>query len=288
MTDLTERTAAIVARNATATDVDADDISTAALTLRDRLPAQALIELCVEQRRATPDRTRVQRLFGVRPLRADARSWYLGVLGELRVARELAGLGPEWTVLHSVPVGDRGSDIDHVVIGPTGMFTINSKFHERQRVWVGGGTLKVGGYPTQHLRNSLHEGERATALMSRAAGEVVEVTPLVVIVAAESITFGSKRPVVSVTSVARLRGLLRRSRSRLDWEQCQYLGAVAERPSTWSTRPLVATSPTLSAEFERLQREMSSASLVRMSWALGLLVAAGLASATLIVQTLQG
>ncbi|MBG6212216.1 hypothetical protein RCH23_000129 [Cryobacterium sp. CAN_C3] len=41
----------------------------------------------------------------------------------------LSKLGPEWTVLHAVPVGSGSSDIDHVVIGPAGVFTINTKNH---------------------------------------------------------------------------------------------------------------------------------------------------------------
>jgi hypothetical protein len=32
-------------------------------------------------------------------------------------------------VLHAVPVGDRGSDIDHVVIGHGGVYTVNTKTH---------------------------------------------------------------------------------------------------------------------------------------------------------------
>ena len=37
--------------------------------------------------------------------------------------RDLADLGPEWTVLHAVPVGAKASDIDDVLIGPAGRRT---------------------------------------------------------------------------------------------------------------------------------------------------------------------
>ena len=50
----------------------------------------------------------------------------------------LAQLGPEWTVLHSVPVGRGKSDIDHIAIGPPGVFTINTKFSPGKDVWVAG------------------------------------------------------------------------------------------------------------------------------------------------------
>jgi hypothetical protein len=35
---------------------------------------------------------------------------------------------PEWTVLHSVPVGTGSTDIDHIAIGPAGVFTLNTKY----------------------------------------------------------------------------------------------------------------------------------------------------------------
>jgi hypothetical protein len=256
----------------------ARDVEACALTLRDRLPAQALIERCVEEREATPDRSFWQRLFGVRPLSSDARSWFQGALGELKVARGLEGLGHEWTVLHSVPVGQRGSDIDHIVIGPSGVFTINSKFHERQRVWVSGSTLRVGGYPTQHLRNAEFEGQRASQMMSRASGIDVHARPLVVIIDAQSISYGPNKPTVPVVSLGKLSRMLRRSRHTLSATECAYFADVAADPSTWSPVPLYAAEPDLRERFDALQREMRSASLVRVGWVAGLAVALALAA----------
>ena len=53
--------------------------------------------------------------------RAAERRWRRGAEGEEVVARRLAALDSSWHVLHSVPVGNRDSDIDHVVIGPGGV-----------------------------------------------------------------------------------------------------------------------------------------------------------------------
>lgn len=74
-----------------------------------------------------PHRSRLARIFGVRPLGSESARWYWGALGELAVGRSLTQLGPEWTVLHAVPVGRDKSDIDHVVIEPGGVF------HRRHR-----------------------------------------------------------------------------------------------------------------------------------------------------------
>ncbi|WP_375231873.1 nuclease-related domain-containing protein [Curtobacterium sp. MCPF17_003] len=71
------------------------------------------------------------RLFGVHPIPSEHRAWYVGAVGELAVARALAKLPDGWVVLHSVPVGERGSDIDHVLLAPTGrVITVNTKHHE--------------------------------------------------------------------------------------------------------------------------------------------------------------
>ncbi|WP_169923783.1 nuclease-related domain-containing protein [Propionicimonas paludicola] len=81
--------------------------------------------------------------------RAHRRSsWEVGVEGERLVAAELARLttvDPRWHVLHSLPVGRQGADIDHLVIGPCGIFTINAKHHPRGRIWVAGATFMVNG-----------------------------------------------------------------------------------------------------------------------------------------------
>lgn len=46
---------------------------------------------------------------------------------------------PHREILHSIPVGTGRGDIDHVVIGPPGVFTINTKHHPGRRLDVGAG-----------------------------------------------------------------------------------------------------------------------------------------------------
>lgn len=73
-------------------------------------------------------------------------SWRLGADGEITVAAVLSALtepsrldrlrrrAPAWRVLHSVPVGTGRGDIDHVLIGPPGVVTINTKHHRAGRL----------------------------------------------------------------------------------------------------------------------------------------------------------
>jgi hypothetical protein len=54
-------------------------------------------------------------------------------------------LGPSWRVLHSLVVSEEGTDLDHLVIGPHGVYCINTKNHPGHSVWVAGNTFMVNG-----------------------------------------------------------------------------------------------------------------------------------------------
>lgn len=122
-----------------------------------RVPAQAVMEELLALQASERRRCTLQRIFGVSPLNEETWPWYRGALGEIAVGRVLAGLGPDWLVLHAVPVGTGSADIDHVLVGPAGVFTINTKNHPGQPVWVAGKTLMVGGKKTRHLYSAAHK-----------------------------------------------------------------------------------------------------------------------------------
>jgi hypothetical protein len=183
---------------------------------------------------AAPKRSFLARLFGGR---SEEWAWRVGAEGEELVGKELARLvakDPRWRVLHSVPVGGNGADIDHVVIGPGGVFTLNTKHHRGARIWVAERAFLVNGVRQPYLRNSRHEAERAARLLSRAAGFPVAVTGVVVPVNARELVV--KRPPVDVHVVNRtaLRRWLRRRVDVLGPEAVDRLYEAARRPVTWS------------------------------------------------------
>lgn len=104
--------------------------------------------------------------------RRETRAWQAGAVGEESVADQLWRIARPgaWRYVHSVPVGARGSDIDHVLVGPGGVFTLNTKAHRRADVWVGGATVMVNGHRQPYVRNSRHEAGRASRLLSAAVG----------------------------------------------------------------------------------------------------------------------
>ena len=70
-------------------------------------------------------------------IRTRDQAWRIGAAGEVKVGARLNRLRRHgWRVLHSIPLG-RGGDIDHLIIGPGGVFTANTKHHPNARVNVG-------------------------------------------------------------------------------------------------------------------------------------------------------
>lgn len=132
----------------------------------------------------------LHRVFGVH---TEGEAWRRGALGERMAAAEMSRLGPAWRSLHAIPVGAKGSDIDHLLVGPGGVFTVNTKNHWRSKVWCGGHTVIVNGQKQPYVRNSTYEAKRAAKILSAACGRPIPVRPLLVFVSPpESLTI--KRP----------------------------------------------------------------------------------------------
>lgn len=259
------------------------------LTLRTRAPAYTVMEELLRKQKDAAPRSRLARMLGRDPLHPDARSWYRGTLGELEVARVLARLDAEWTVLHAVPVGSSGADIDHIVIGPGGTFTVNTKNHGGKKIWAGGSGFMVNGQKLAHIRNSLFEAERATALLSARTGFPVLVTPMLVIVNPTSIST-NKPDVVVMASTDLFRWLKRRPRMQTA-DAIERIADAAEQRATWCTgQPRTPTTEQLFAathedQFAALRAEVNAAHLRRRFWSLlgaSLFLAATLGAAALL------
>lgn len=87
----------------------------------------------------------------------------LGIEGELQTAGMLSTLDHRgFKALHSIELSD-AKDIDHLVIGPTGVFTINSKKTSYPVAVEDDGTVKVHGY----RQNWLADAQRDARIVQR-------------------------------------------------------------------------------------------------------------------------
>ncbi len=199
--------------------------------LAENLPGQAVRAQAIAQQREQPVMTWFARVLGVH---TEEWAWRTGEKGEELVAKELARLPEGWHVLHSIRVGDSGADIDHLVIGRAGVFSLNTKHHRNASIWVARNVFMVNGQRQPYIRNSRHEAERVARILSRACGTRVDVRGVVVVVNTDSFTIKEPPVDVKVLSRLQLRRWLREQSWVLDEASVERIFEAARRSSTWS------------------------------------------------------
>lgn len=125
-------------------------------------------------------RTLFARVLGVH---TDERAWRTA-----RTARKPSPPGSPGSNLSGASYtpcrSNRGSDIDLVFVGPAGVVTVNAKHHPNASIWVGGNTFMVNGHRQPYVRNSPHEAQRASRLLTAACGFLLGVTGLIAVMGA--------------------------------------------------------------------------------------------------------
>jgi hypothetical protein len=169
--------------------------------------------------------------------KTDERAWRVGARGEENVGRKLDKLHEHGCyVLHSIPVGDRGSDIDHLVIGRGGVYTVNSKRHPNKHIVATRTAVRVDGHNNHVVEKSEHEGERVKKLLTARVGFEVPVRPVLVFLTFTAVTqlvVKDQPEVVAVLPVERVPGWFKKVPERLTREQIDAVYEMARRSTTW-------------------------------------------------------
>jgi hypothetical protein len=151
--------------------------------------------------------------------------------------REFARLGRGWRVLDDVVAGRRGR-LDHLVIGPGGVFAVTGRHEARNTICLGGESLLVDGNRVHHGRLSREAAAEVSGRLSETVGFAVPVTALVLIVGDRRFVV-PRQPddaVVRVTTPsAGVRWMRRRS---IEWtaDDLERIYAGACEPQTWGPR----------------------------------------------------
>lgn len=206
--------------------------------LAEHRPGQLVREQAAAEWAASKDRSKFlaygARVFNVH---TDERAWRVGADGEEAVGARLEKLrGNGWYLLHSVPVGKNDSDIDHVAIGPGGVFTLNTKNHPGGKIWVAKYQMRVNGQVVPYLRNANHEATRASKLLTKAAGFEVSVRSCVVVLTGTIIPEVNIKQMpddVMVLDRMDVPRWFKKRRDVLAPEQVEAIYAVARRSDTW-------------------------------------------------------
>lgn len=161
-------------------------------------------------------------------------SWRKSLAGEKRVGAELNRLARHgWRVLHSIPLANH-VDVDHLLIGPGGVFSINKKHHHDKAVWVGDDSVKVNhGKPAPYARKSRAEAKRVVRVLEHYCGFPVPVEPVLVFVGVTDLKVLATQLSVRVYQERQVAALAPLS-GVLTPEQVEKVYSVARHRQAWS------------------------------------------------------
>ncbi|NMM23267.1 MAG: NERD domain-containing protein [Phycicoccus sp.] len=166
----------------------------------------------------------------------QAEPWLMGAAGEQAVAATLDGLPVPWSALHSIPLGDPDSptgDLDHLVVGPGGVYVINAKHHPGQAIFVKGDMVLVARHAQPYIAAARRDAMTVAVRLSAAVGTPVTVTPVIVFVGADEVVIKFPPRDTMLTTRGQLLDTLTRRRAALDAPTVTAIFDVAQRPGTW-------------------------------------------------------
>jgi hypothetical protein len=232
--------------------------------VRDRIAAQTAMADVVAAQADAPPRSLLSRLIGRSPLVPASRAVYSEALGELLVGDMLDNLGQRWDVLHDLPLGS--STLDHLVIGPAGVFAVRvAAVGDREAVVDG--ELLVAGEPTDDVAVVARHADLASEYLSVAAGDAVRVRPLLVVVEPRRLVVRGAAASVRVVASFDLDKALTRASRVLSGDEVARISDLADRESTWPTpQPASLDVSSLHRSFALVRAEVQSAFQRRMFW----------------------
>lgn len=158
--------------------------------------------------------------------------WARGEQGERLVGAELDTLPlHSWWVFHAVPRGSTGTDIDHLVIGVGGVYTVNTK-NVTGSVWVAERALLVDGQRTSYLPAAAHEARDTARRISKRIGTVIDIRPILAFT--RPITIKAMPSDVVVLQAGAVRAWIEKQPHVLTPEQAYEIVVIADKPTTWA------------------------------------------------------
>jgi hypothetical protein len=200
-------------------------------------------------------------------------------VAERAVGRELALLPAPWVVLHSLPVEGASGHLDHVAVGPTGVFAITTLFAGCDRAWVADDYVLVRNTRLPFARRAIAAARRTGQLAGAAIPPDISVRPVLAISGARRVRLGVRSRSVDVRHASDLRSFLEALPVVLD-EVCvgRIASDIAEAVDAGSDGHQHMELEEATARFDRLERDVGAAHRIRTLWR----VTGGLASSAAI------
>ena len=233
--------------------------------MRQRHPAQSIIEVLLMEQRLVAPRNLWERLMGCSPLGSDSVRCFDSALAEIAVGLALTELPREWIVFHSLPVGEWGADVDHLVIGPGGVFALHSERQARKAVQVAGRSVVVGAHKIPYVREAEYEAGSLTALLSERMPRATSVHGVVVLVDTKSVTVKTQPSRVKVIEAPELCTWLQGLPAVLGPLDRLEIASFVENPVLWQALDIVEPAE-IARRFGKLEAEVGRARRTRLLW----------------------
>ncbi len=175
------------------------------------------------------------------------RSWRRGAEGEERVAARLARkLDERWVVIHDLTIGSQGANLDHLVIGPAGVFTLNTK-NLKGHVTVYDRAVLHNGTNHHFLPKARDEAAKVARRLTNATGQQVQVRGVIVLTGRADIAIKGTPRDVRVIGYLRLARWLQGLPEVLPLGDALRIERAARDPQTWAPTRRGQRSSTSSA-----------------------------------------
>jgi hypothetical protein len=243
-----------------------------------RFAGQSVVEELLRQHGDRPARSRLARTFGASPLDANELGWLRAAQAEMIVGDILARLPAGYSVYHSLPIPNTAFWVDHLVVGPGGIFSINSKTHWDRDLTGSSRTVPIDGRVIPYLRDERFESAQITALLTAVMPAASLVWPVVALVNPHKILLARKPDAVTVIDSPRLRRWLVARPLAFSAKEQAALTAVIDDPATWRTAGQSLAPAHLHARFTALEQQVAAARTRRTTFS----VLAGTAAATVL------
>lgn len=166
-------------------------------------------------------------------------SWRIGAEGERKTASYLAGLEEAgFIVRHDRRVPGYGGNVDHIAVGPTGVFVIETKSY-RGRVEVYGDRLEINDQPRDRIIDQVYKEAVAVqiALGDRLSSLGLTVTPVLCLHRAKLGWTDKSVKGVRIVDGRSLAKLVRSGESRLSAAQIEGLASELDKLFRPGVRP---------------------------------------------------
>lgn len=138
-----------------------------------------------------------------------------------------------WQAVHDVPLGRQGTVVEHLLVGPGGIFTVTEREHPGSHVRVSARTMRVDGRSVRYLRDAALEAARVQGLLQSVGVAGVDVRAVIVVTG--DLERDTQRPAQDALVVARheVPNVFRRMPLRLDPARVVAIAQLARRRTTW-------------------------------------------------------